>query len=80
MPTYEYLCEGCGRRFEKFQGINALPEKSCPHCGGPARRLISAGAGVLVKGRAAAAMQERCSHQGPGCGAGSVCNSPYCLE
>ena len=46
MPTYEYRCNACGRRFEKFQGINDLPEKSCPSCGGPARRLISAGAGT----------------------------------
>jgi putative FmdB family regulatory protein len=80
MPTYEYQCDGCGRRFEKFQGINDLPEKTCPRCGGPARRLISAGGGVLMKGRAAAAMQERCGHEGPCCGADAVCSSPHCLD
>jgi putative FmdB family regulatory protein len=80
MPTYEYRCNACGRRFEKFQGINDLPEKSCPSCGGPARRLISAGAGVIVKGRAAAARQERCGQEGPCCGADSICSSPHCLD
>lgn len=50
MPTYDYLCEDCGHRFEKFQPIQAVPEKQCPQCGQQVKRLISGGAGVLFKG------------------------------
>ena len=50
MPTYEYECEKCEIIFERFQNMTAEPIKECPECGGPVRRLISAGAGVIFKG------------------------------
>ena len=50
MPTYEYECEACGEKFEIFQSIKAEPIKKCPKCGKKVRRLIGAGAGVIVKG------------------------------
>ena len=50
MPTYEYECEGCGHRFERFQAITDEPLRKCPACGGKVRRLIGAGAGVIFKG------------------------------
>lgn len=51
MPTYEYQCSACGNKFEAFQSITAKPLKKCPNCGkNSARRLISAGAGVIFKG------------------------------
>src|SRR6266545_4021316 len=58
MPTYEYLCEKCGREFEKFQSMAEKPLKTCPKelCGlkswgkGRVRKLISAGAGLIFKG------------------------------
>ena len=51
MPTYEYECRACGHRFEKFQPITAGPVRKCPRCArAKARRLISAGAGVIFKG------------------------------
>jgi putative FmdB family regulatory protein len=51
MPTYEYKCTACGHTFEKFQSITAEPIKRCPHCGkAKAKRLISAGAGLIFKG------------------------------
>jgi putative FmdB family regulatory protein len=50
MPTYEYECEKCGITFERFQNITEEPIKKCPECGGPVRRLIGAGAGVIFKG------------------------------
>ncbi len=50
MPTYEYQCEKCSYRFEKFQSITAAPEKKCPKCKGKVKRLISSGAGVIFKG------------------------------
>lgn len=51
MPTYEYQCEACGNRFEKFQSITAAPIKKCPECGkNKVKRLIGTGAGILFKG------------------------------
>jgi putative FmdB family regulatory protein len=58
MPTYEYVCEKCGHRFEKFQSISAQPLDICPEplCArkrwgkGKVKRAISGGAGLLFKG------------------------------
>ena len=51
MPTYEYKCTACGHTFEKFQSITSEPIKRCPACGkAKAKRLISAGAGLIFKG------------------------------
>jgi len=50
MPTYEYECETCSHRFERFQSITADPLETCPECGGPVHRLISPGAGFIFKG------------------------------
>jgi putative FmdB family regulatory protein len=49
MPTYEYRCPE-GHEFEVFQRISDEPGATCPECGRPAERLISAGAGFLFKG------------------------------
>jgi len=58
MPTYEYICEKCGREFEAFQSISASPLRTCPKESCPRRpwgrgrvkRKISGGAGLLFKG------------------------------
>ena len=50
MPTYEYICNRCGKRFECFQPITARAGAKCPACGAAARRRISAGSGVIFKG------------------------------
>lgn len=51
MPTYEYVCEGCGHQFEKFQSIKAEPARQCPECGKrKLRRLIGTGGGIIFKG------------------------------
>ena len=58
MPTYEYLCEKCGREFEVVQSISAKPLRICPKdlCGwkkwgrGRVKRKISIGVGLLFKG------------------------------
>jgi putative FmdB family regulatory protein len=51
MPTYEYQCQACGERFERFQPITAAPIRRCPACGRrKVRRLIGPGAGVIFKG------------------------------
>jgi putative FmdB family regulatory protein len=50
MPTYEYKCQKCKRRFEVFQRMTDKPLTECVDCHGPLKRLIGAGAGVLFKG------------------------------
>ncbi len=51
MPTYDYLCEECGRKMEIFQSITESPKKKCPHCGKlKLKRLLGTGAGVIFKG------------------------------
>ena len=53
MPTYEYECEKCGLIFEEYQSISDKPLTKCkkPDCDGQVKRLISAGAGFLFKGK-----------------------------
>jgi putative FmdB family regulatory protein len=58
MPTYEYVCEKCGHRFDKFQPISAAALTVCPkeRCArkpwgkGKVKRVIGAGAGLIFKG------------------------------
>jgi len=58
MPTYEYICAKCGRRFDQFQSISAAPLTVCPkdRCAqkpwgkGKVKRMISGGAGLIFKG------------------------------
>ncbi len=51
MPTYDYLCDNCGHKFEKFQSITARSLRKCPKCGrNRLKRLIGMGAGIIFKG------------------------------
>ena len=51
MPTYEYECARCQKRFEVSQPMTARPLRKCAHCGkNTARRLIGAGGGLIFKG------------------------------
>jgi putative FmdB family regulatory protein len=51
MPTYEYICDACGREYEKFQSITAKPDRVCPSCKArKVRRKIGIGSGVIFKG------------------------------
>lgn len=49
MPTYEYECTQCHRRFEVWQRITADPLSRCEACGGALRRLLSP-APFILKG------------------------------
>jgi putative FmdB family regulatory protein len=49
MPTYDYRCEN-GHTFELFHSIKDDSTKHCPECGAPAKRVPSAGGGLLFKG------------------------------
>ncbi len=49
MPTYGYVCGGCGNRFEAVQSIHDDALTSCTTCGGSVRRTFGA-VGVSFKG------------------------------
>ena len=50
MPTYDYVCEKCGDRFEHFQKMSSEPLTVCSKCGGHLKRLIGSGVGIIFKG------------------------------
>lgn len=52
MPTYDYVCQTCGHRFEIFQSMNDAKLQDCPKeaCPGPVKRLLGTGAGLIFKG------------------------------
>lgn len=58
MPTYDYLCEKCGKGFEAFQSMRDEPFRECPkeRCRqkrwghGRVKRLLGTGAGLIFKG------------------------------
>jgi putative FmdB family regulatory protein len=59
MPTYDYECAACGRRFEVVHGVHADGPTACPVCGkGPVRKVITA-ANVHYKGSGWAKKERR---------------------
>jgi putative FmdB family regulatory protein len=51
MPTYDYLCDGCGHAFELFQSMTDEVKKTCPKCKKKKlRRLIGTGGAIVFKG------------------------------
>jgi putative FmdB family regulatory protein len=52
MPLYEYECEKCHKTFEVSQSIKDKPLRTYPHgkCTGKIHRIISGGAGFILKG------------------------------
>lgn len=79
MPTYEYECESCGYRFEKFQSMTDKPLSRCSKCKKSLRRLIGNGGGIIFKGSGFYATDYRKS-AGKEKSAGGVCaaSKPSC--
>ena len=53
MPTYEYICNECGERFENFQTMSSRPLAKRPNCEKKncnVTRVISGGSGLIFKG------------------------------
>lgn len=50
VPTYTYLCKKCGHHQDVFHSMSAKPRVKCDACGGPCRRLLGTGAGLIFKG------------------------------
>ena len=84
MPTYEYECESCGLRFERLQAITEGAITECPECRGRVRRLVSGGAGFILKGSGqgrAGRQGGECSLEQTGrtcCGREERCGKPSC--
>lgn len=49
MPTYEYACASCGRRFDVVQRFSDPPLETCEACGGALRRVFHP-VGIVLKG------------------------------
>lgn len=51
MPTYEYICRGCGHEYEVFQSMKDAPKRKCPECGkNTLERKIGTGGAIIFKG------------------------------
>ncbi len=51
MPTYDYVCDACGHKFELFQSFKDNAERKCPKCKKlKLRRLFGTGAAIMFKG------------------------------
>ena len=53
MPTYEYICRDCGKRFDHFQSMSspALEKyECCKNEPSSVERVISGGTGLIFKG------------------------------
>ena len=85
MLTYEYECKACGLRFDRRQAITEPPLAECPECRGEVRRLVSGGAGFILKGsdRSRPSGRDSCSREQTGrtcCGREERCAQPPCEE
>jgi putative FmdB family regulatory protein len=49
VPTYDYECDSCKKRFEYFQSMNDPRKTVCEECGGKLERVI-VGAAFHLKG------------------------------
>lgn len=50
MPTYEYRCLKCKKKFDALQKMSDAPLKQCKFCKGKVERMIGAGSGLIFKG------------------------------
>ena len=69
MPLYEYLCRGCGERFEVLQRLGASGDAvPCPSCGEerPQRVLSTFAAGGTREGAGCEAAAGPACCRGPG--------------
>ena len=69
MPIYEYVCEGCGRRFQAMRNMSdRLAPAPCEGCGSDRTALA-----FSVPARVGTASQDApggCARGVPGCGGG----------
>ena len=82
MPTYDYVCEKCGYRFERFGKMSDEPIIKCPKCKGSANRQIGKGTGIIFKRSGFYVTDYRRDHSSTGtcCGRAERCEKPPCSE
>lgn len=51
MPTYDFECVSCKKRFELFKKMSDDSVSYCPDCGGVADKIITAGIGISFQGK-----------------------------
>jgi putative FmdB family regulatory protein len=49
VPTYEYACTKCSEHLEVVQSFTDDALTTCPHCGGPLRKVFGS-IGIVLKG------------------------------
>lgn len=49
MPTYEYMCKTCERRFDVFQSFSEESLTNCEVCGGELKKVFGS-VGIMFKG------------------------------
>ncbi|MEX2273960.1 MAG: zinc ribbon domain-containing protein [Actinomycetota bacterium] len=70
MPTYEYECSSCDRRFELRRSMHDGDEPACPSCGASTvRRVFS----VFMTSSGGPAPAATTGGSGGGCGCGGAC-------
>ena len=53
MPTYDYICQTCDKRFDYFQSMSSPSLRSNPACEDKncqVKRIVSGGSGLIFKG------------------------------
>ena len=76
MPIYEYRCLDCGHIFERLQSLQERPVTTCPQCGRPAEKVMSASVGYIMKGTNNPSSGHWARDEGPCCGQTSACENP----
>jgi len=41
MPTYDFKCDKCGKKFSEFVSIREKDNVRCPDCGGKVTQLLT---------------------------------------
>lgn len=83
MPFYEYRCDSCGHQFERQQAMNEPAISECPTCRGPVHRVVTGGAGFIMKSPSSnqPSPASGCSLESTGvtcCGRDYRCGKPAC--
>jgi putative FmdB family regulatory protein len=74
VPTYTYLCTGCGE-VEVQQNMSDPPLEKCPKCGEAVKKVIAPGGSFIMKGRGSSL---NCGREAPCCGRETRCDKPPC--
>ncbi|MBM4428762.1 MAG: zinc ribbon domain-containing protein [Chloroflexi bacterium] len=66
MPVYEYSCEECGERFEKWlRSLSSTEQLCCPRCGSHrVKKAVSLVGRSGLTGRTAGAADSSCAPTG----------------